>query len=541
MLSLIFLNLEKRIIINLMMTFCCIILAAVCGVTAPIILKKIVDHLAVFSRMDMIFQLFISYSFVLILQRFISEMQFLTYGKWERVVIQKIYNKIFLSLFKNEPQFFINTLPGSITTKIFQAVAGLDILMFDCVFKISPILFEGILIISSLLFLFDFKMAFIVALGAVSYSFCMYFFNEKLMSTQNIIRNENIHAQGVTTDLIQSWKDIKLTNSYDFAHQKLKNATNSILDKTLIFYRTRGIYGFLQAMPICATYIVANYYAIQSYTQGIITIGSILLINGYLLQIMRPLEAFSILFRSVSKNYADFKTIEDIINHTQENITDVCHDSHFENLSIENLSISNILTQINLSIRRGEKIAIIGASGSGKTTLLNIIVGLHAKYTGEVKINEIDIKKIPINEVRQLIAYLNSDARFPEGSIIQNLQLGNEVKIEQGLEFSLMKEKVDLHNCVHFNSSLSAGEIQRLLLARTYLLSRDIEIYDESTSALDLIAEEKIVDSILSQKNKTIIFVTHKMNLLHKFDKVYKLEKGCLTHYVGRNVYDYQC
>lgn len=525
---------DKKLVPSLLLTLFLIVCAAISSVALPIILKTLVDHLSNQNINSTFLILFIFYALIMLAERFFNEAQFISYSTWENGIIQNAYKKTFQSLFYKKSEFFTETLHGTITSNIFQAIFGLDGLMFDFIFKILPVFISFALTIVSITIIFDFQMSLIIILGTLTYIYCMFIFNGKILCQQNKIRNCYSTTQGATTDLINSWKDIKTTRSHDFATNILNSKIRDLTKKTKIFYRKRSIFGFVQSLPICFIFIFSNAYTILKYTNGASTIGGILLINNYLFQMLRPLESFSLVFRSFIKNYSDFSMLEEIVAPDDKSPSEMKNKQHISEIRLNNVGVEKILNGINLKLEAGDKIAIIGTSGSGKSTLLNTLAGLVENYSGEIYINGKEITSSGLEVLRNNISYLPSDARLFKGSIKNNVLLGKNCNFSDPLDSSFIREKIlSLKNGVDTivdegTPTLSSGEKQRLKIARTFLLNNLIEIYDESTSALDNELEENVLDNILADKNKIIIFATHKLHYLYKFDKIYILQKGTL-------------
>jgi ABC-type multidrug transport system fused ATPase/permease subunit len=535
-----FLKQERKSYFGLCLTIVLIIAATSCSITLPIILQHLIDNLST-KKIDEATYLFFLYACIILLERICGEFQFYFYTAWETAILQTAYESVFKNIFWNKPDFFQNSLSGKITSKLYQAIFGLDLLMFDFVFKILPILFQISLIIFSITFIFDFKMTCLLLIGIISYLACLTIFNNELLAKQNKIRDLTVHAQGMTSDLIHSWKDIKLTQAYSFSSKKLIDETRKITDASKKFLTQRSLYGFLQSLPICFVFITTNYLVISSYLKSSATIGSIILINNYLYQIFKPLESFSLLLRSISKNYADFSQLNEILNYAKEQPP--LNHEQFNCLKLENIS-SHTLRNISLEIKRGDRIAIIGASGSGKTTLLNLLVGFNNEYTGDILLNNINIKYLPENCLRNHIAYLASDARLFNDSIRNNLTFNQNLELTELINYSLMSDKITklpnaLETIISENSGLlSSGEAQRLKIIRTILLNKEIELYDEATSALNSEIEKNILDLILSRAEKTILYITHKTKFLSCFDKVFQLNNGVLINLHKESIYE---
>lgn len=521
---------------RLYFTILFILSAAVCNVVTPFLLKEMIDEINISPQFSIIFPLFSLFIFIQIFGRLLFEGKFIVYSKWEQSLIQTAFNRIFSLLQKKIPDFFKSNMPGAISAKIFQSIMGLKVFLFDSLFHLFPLVFELISMLFVIALVFDVKMALIVSAGIIIYSFFLFFLNKIMINYQNSIRDSIIEAQGKMTDYITSWKDIKLTNGYSAVEKLFFYFTNNMASKNLIFYKNRGFLGFLQALPLLIMYIYANYEAILGYIRGITSIGSLVMINSYLLQVMKPLETFGVLYRNITKAYSDFIAIDAIIDSKEEKLEEnYLFNSNINFIHIKNLSFGKILKNINLTIKKGEKIALIGESGAGKTTLLNILTGIETNYTGQIYLDDTDIRLIPLNILRQLISYFSCEARLLSGSLQENLLLGSksdELELDNFLSKALISQKVinlpnRLNTLLDENTNLlSAGEKQRVMLVRMMLLKAKIQIFDESTSALDENSEETILNNILAEKENIIIFSTHKMRFLTKFNRVIQIKDG---------------
>lgn len=189
----------------------------------------------------------------------------------------------------------------------------------------------------------------------------------------------------------------------------------------------------------------------------------------------------------------------------------------------------------NLKIRLGEKIGILGESGSGKTTLMNLLLGLYTPNKGKIYFNEEKIESI---DLKNLISYVPQSVYIFDGTILENITFGEYDKSKDSL---LLNESLKYSNCDNFikklplklmskvgeaGSKLSQGQRQRIGIARAIYNSLPILILDEITSSLDNDNSNKIINQILKIKGKTIIFSTHKPELLKKFDTIIRINKG---------------
>ena len=196
------------------------------------------------------------------------------------------------------------------------------------------------------------------------------------------------------------------------------------------------------------------------------------------------------------------------------------------------------LENVNLNIKKGEIIAIIGSSGSGKTTLINLILGFISPNKGEVKVDNKNI----INNLeswQSKLGYVPQDVYLMDETLRENIAFGvlednvnhdliNEVVKKSRLEdfINNLPDKLE-SNVGNVGSKISGGQRQRIGIARSLYTEPEILILDEATNSLDIENENKIIDEIFENKSdKTIIIISHRHNNLHRFDKIYKIENG---------------
>lgn len=213
----------------------------------------------------------------------------------------------------------------------------------------------------------------------------------------------------------------------------------------------------------------------------------------------------------------------------------------FENVSFKYSEGSEkIVNQVNLIIRKGETVGIIGESGSGKTTLLNIFLMLLKQDAGNIKIDKITLTNDLKHRWFKTISYVPQNVVIISGTIQENIAFGvpeDEVdrkKLEEAIENSQLKDMIDnfpagLYTKIDDRGlSISGGQRQRIGIARALYHNGQILVFDEATSSLDRETERILTESIkvLSDQKYTIVIVAHRLETLKYCDKIYRLEKG---------------
>jgi len=195
------------------------------------------------------------------------------------------------------------------------------------------------------------------------------------------------------------------------------------------------------------------------------------------------------------------------------------------------------LRGINLTVRPGEKIGIIGRSGSGKSSLAKLLVGLYQPDSGSLLVDGVDIRQIDVSELRHNIGYVAQDIQLLAGTLRDNLVSGaryvDDEMVLQAAELAGVHEFARLHpqgyelQVGERGQNLSGGQRQNVALARALLLNPPILLLDEPTSAMDNTGEERLKQRLQSViENKTVILVTHRASLLSLVDRLLVIDRG---------------
>ena len=211
-------------------------------------------------------------------------------------------------------------------------------------------------------------------------------------------------------------------------------------------------------------------------------------------------------------------------------------DIEIKNLDFRYGTREQILKNINIKIKKGEKIALVGESGSGKTTLAKLFLKFFDFEKGEININDFNIKDIDITFLREKISYISQDIFLFNNTLKENLILNETIKMEEVIE---MAKKINAYDFINqlpqrFNyvieengANLSMGQKQRLSILRALLKKPDILIMDEATSNLDTITENIIQNTLNNlDMEMTIIIIAHRLSTIRMCDRIYVLDKG---------------
>ena len=264
-------------------------------------------------------------------------------------------------------------------------------------------------------------------------------------------------------------------------------------------------------------------------------------------QIINPLKAFSTASYNIRKGAASIERIQNLIMEEQtikEDIVPIRINSFNDSIELRNVEFSypdkHILVNINLKIKKGQNIALVGSSGSGKSTLVDLIPRFHDSTAGEVLIDGVNIKRYALQDLRNLMGIVTQEPILFNDTIKANISLGNihstdeqiinAAKIANAHSF-IEKKEGGYNNLVgDRGSKLSGGERQRLTIARAVLKNPPILILDEATSSLDTESEKWVQDAINNlMKDRTSIIIAHRLSTVRHADEIIVLHEGTIA------------
>jgi subfamily B ATP-binding cassette protein MsbA len=211
----------------------------------------------------------------------------------------------------------------------------------------------------------------------------------------------------------------------------------------------------------------------------------------------------------------------------------------FENVQFS-YQDAGILSNINLTIKKGKSIALVGASGAGKSTLADLVPRFHDVSSGTLSIDGINIKEYSLSSLRKQISVVTQEPILFNDTIAANISLGKPAaseaeiieaaKIANAYDFIMKKENGFQTIIGDRGSKLSGGERQRLTIARAVLKNPPILILDEATSALDTESEKLVQDAINNMmQNRTSIVIAHRLSTIRHADEIIVLQKGAIV------------
>lgn len=289
---------------------------------------------------------------------------------------------------------------------------------------------------------------------------------------------------------------------------------------------------------------IGSIVAINEFLNGRLTIGEVVVIILLSSEFFIPLRLLGSFFHVAMNGIAASEKIFKLLDakELQKENLNMKNELCDLNINIKNISFSydkerKVIDNVSMKFAKGTFTAIVGKSGSGKSTIASLILNTYKVDNGKILFNSIDIDDLNFDNIYEKITLISTNSYIFNGTILDNLLMAKDdatkEEINRALELSNLKEFINtlkdgLHTKTGENGNLlSGGQRQRLALARAILSNREVMIFDEATSNIDVESEELILDSINKlSKEKTIIMISHRLQNVKNADKIYVMKNG---------------
>jgi len=369
----------------------------------------------------------------------------------------------------------------------------------------------------------------------------LYKIKEKILNSEELLNHYLV--RGYMEMLV-----FRMSKQFPNEIKKTCNAKEDIVSSKVKMNMIHEAFFTIFALLVAMLDIGILFYAWKTKN---LTVGSVVALIALIENAYTPIAIFNVLYVQYKLDKASYKRFEEFLG-LKDDVqlrNGNAINTNVGKIAIRNLSFQyeerKIIDGLSLSIQKGEKIAFVGESGSGKSTLIKILLGLLKYNQGEVRLGDMELKEICLNNLYDRVSYLSQDAPVFDGTIKENLVFEKQVSVEQMLG---VLSEVQLSHLVENlaeglnteigekGTCLSGGEKQRLALARLWFEDSELVILDEATSAMDNLTEENVMKSVMQKmKDKTVIAIAHRLNSIAGFDRIILFKEGRI---VGQGTFE---
>ncbi|RPH01440.1 MAG: ABC transporter ATP-binding protein [Candidatus Pelagibacter sp. TMED153] len=353
----------------------------------------------------------------------------------------------------------------------------------------------------------------------------------------------------LTSFLSEIFKGSKMIRIYQKEEEESENARkiiDGLVEKEIKIHSV--VIRATPIMEILTGIMIAGFifFSGKLIASGELTVNSFFSFLAAMMLAYQPIRSLATINMVAYEGAAAFKRIASIIDHS----INIKNNKELPSLKIENCNINfknvgfkyfasekRAIKNINLDIAGGAMTAFVGHSGAGKSTILNLLPRFYDPQTGNIEIDNQDIKKISLNSLRKNMSLVSQDVILFDDTVRNNIAYANsnasQDDIVEACKFAAADEFIDKlplgYNTIIGENGikLSGGQKQRLSIARAILKKSPIILLDEATSSLDADSEEIVQNAILNlTKNKTTLVIAHRLSTIHKANKIFVLKNG---------------
>ena len=462
-----------------------------------------------------------------------------------RVLSQRLTIDVILSYIRHiftPMSFFATRRTGEITSRFTDANSIIDALASTILSLFLDV--SIVFIVGSVLVLQNIQLFLLTLVALPIYTVIIFAFLKPFEKMNHDVMQSNAMVSSAIIEDINGIETIKSLTSEELRYQKIDSEFVDYLDKSFKL----SIYENVQTSLKHGAQLILNvailWFGASLVMDSKISIGQLITYNTLLSYFTNPIEniinlqtklqSAKVANKRLNEVYlvaSEFEGTTSMTSKLSGNIT-------FHDVSYRYGFGTYTLSDLNLTIKQGEKVSLVGISGSGKTTLAKMIVNFYEPNQGNIRLGNMDLKMIDKKQLRQYINYLPQQSYIFSGSILDNLTLGASPDITQEdilMACQIAEIRADIEAMplgyqteLSDGAGLSGGQKQRLALARALLTQAPILILDEATSGLDVLTEKKVINNLMQLTDKTIIFVAHRLSIAKQVDRVIVLDKGKL-------------
>lgn len=446
-------------------------------------------------------------------------------------------------IFELPMEFFTTRKTGEITSRFSDASRIIDALASTV---ISLFLDLSIVILMGIILAVQNMTLFLITLASLPlYAIVILGFSKKFEKLNNDQMESNAVVSSSIIEDIQGIETIKALNSEQVRYKKIDSQFVDYLRKAFKYSKTEAFQIALKTFIRLSLNVIILWVGASVVMHNQMSIGELMAFNALLSYFVDPLQNIinlqpTLQAANVAQNRLNevYLVKSEFKDKTSVNsIHDLNGKIVFSQVNYRYGYGEDVLKDINLTINDNEKVTVVGMSGSGKSTLVKLLVDFFSPIKGKVTFNNYSTKEINKHVLRSYVNYVPQTPYVFAGTIKENLLLGSrsnitEEDIIEACQIAEIKndiEKLPLGFDTQLDENakiLSGGQKQRLTIARALLSPAKVLIFDEATSGLDTITEKKVVDNLISLKDKTVIFIAHRLAIAERTDNIVVLNQG---------------
>jgi ABC-type transport system involved in Fe-S cluster assembly fused permease/ATPase subunit len=525
--------------------------AKLANVSVPLLLKQLIDTMNLQpgdARAVLVVPvgLLLTYGALRLSTSAFTELRELVFAKATQGAARAIALQTFEHLHALSLRFHLARQTGGMTRDIERGVRGIESLISYSLYSIVPTLIEVGLVLSILAVKFDAMFAWIT-LGALAFYI---FFTVRITEWRTQFRRQanefDSAAHTKAVDSLLNYETVKYFGNEAFEAQRYDESLERLRRSRLKAQTSLSLLNTGQQLIIATALVGMLWRATQGVVDGRMTLGDLVMINAFMIQLYIPLNFLGVLYREIKQSLTDLDKMFTLMDRERE-VADApdaqplalqgAPSVVFDHVSFAYEADRPILKDISFEIPAGKTVAVVGPSGSGKSTLARLMFRFYDVQQGTIRMAGQDIRAVTQASVRRALGIVPQDTVLFNDSVAYNIAYGRPGASQAEIEDAARSARI--HDFIASTPTgyqtpvgerglkLSGGEKQRVAIARTLLKDPPILVFDEATSALDSANERAIQAELASvAQNKTTLVIAHRLSTVVDAHEILVMEAG---------------
>lgn len=523
----------------------CLVLAKIANVSVPLVFKEMIDTFAD-SQLALPVLLLSLYGVLRFSTSLFTELREILFARVTQRVIRRVALEVFQHLHNLSLRFHLARQTGGISRDLERGTRSISSLISYTLYSILPTLIEVFLVLGILFVRYDIIFVLITLASLTAYVVFTVKVSDWRINIRRAVNENDSAANSRAIDSLINYETVKYFNNehweaqrYDAQLVQLEAA--SVRSQTTLAYLNLGQQGII-ALGVTAM----MWHAAAGVVDGSMTIGDLVLVNAFLIQLYIPMNFLGIVYREIRQALADIERMFALLGSEREIVdrADAQTLSAHSPVTVEFCAVDfaydskrTILHGISFQIPAGKNVAVVGASGSGKSTLARLLYRFYDVQGGSVRINGEDIRNLTQDSLRAAIGIVPQDTVLFNESILYNIRYGrpeaSDTEVYQAAQAAHLHQFIESlpdgyqTQVGERGLKLSGGEKQRVAIARALLKNPQLLIFDEATSALDSKTERAIQSELeLASRGRTSLIIAHRLSTIMQADNILVMDNG---------------
>ena len=532
-----------------------LVMAKLISVTTPYLYKLAVDMLSGEVAQDPVWMmtlgavgLTVAYGLARLGAVAFGEARDAVFARVGQRAIRQLALETFRHIHALSLRYHITRKTGGLSRIIERGVKGVDFLLRFMLFSVGPLILELTMVSALFAVLFGWQYMAVVVVTIAIYVAFTFKVTELRVRIRREMNDQDTDANQKAVDSLLNFETVKYFNAeareaarYDVAMQRYEVA--AVKTGQSLSFLNAG-----QSFIITTGLVIVMIMAAKGVQAGILTVGDFVMVNAYMIQITMPLNFLGTVYREIRQALVDMGQMFGLLGQPAEVVDKPGAapiavrggEIVFDNVSFAYDPARAILKGISLTVRPGQKVALVGPSGSGKSTIGRLLFRFYDVTGGAIRIDGQDIRDVQQTSLHGVIGVVPQDTVLFNDTVYYNIAYGRDGATEAEVHAAARAARI--HDFImslpdgydttvgERGLKLSGGEKQRVGIARTLLKNPPILILDEATSALDTQTEQSIQESLTEMgQGRSVITIAHRLSTIADADCILVLEDGRVT------------